>query len=55
MQICGMLAATGLLALSRASPLAQQVTGVPGSSSATTSIDGKQLPQAAMQDKAKSD
>ncbi len=39
-----MLAAAGLLALSCVSALAQQITGVPGSPSATTTIDGKQLP-----------
>jgi hypothetical protein len=39
-----MLAAAGLLALSCASALAQQITGVPGSPGATTTIDGKQLP-----------
>ena len=35
---------TFLLALGCASASAQQVTGVPGSPSATTTIDGKQLP-----------
>ena len=45
MKICrSMLAGAGLLALSCVSALAQQVTGVPGSPSATTTIDGKQLP-----------
>src|SRR5690242_3727448 len=44
MQIRSMLAATSLLALSCVSPLAQQVTGTPGSPGATTTIDGKQLP-----------
>src|SRR4249919_2728427 len=39
-----MLAGAGLLALSCISALAQQVTGVPGSPGATTTIDGKQLP-----------
>ena len=39
-----MLAGAGLLALGCASALAQQVTGVPGSPGATTTIDGKQLP-----------
>ena len=39
-----MLAGAGLLALSCVSALAQQVTGVPGSPGATTTIDGKQLP-----------
>ena len=38
-----LLAAATLLALS-CSALAQQVTGVPGSPGATTTIDGKQLP-----------
>ncbi len=38
------LAAIGLLALSCVSVSAQQVTGVPGSPGATTTIDGKQLP-----------
>ena len=38
------LAAIGLLALSCVSALAQQVTGVPGSPGATTTIDGKQIP-----------
>ena len=39
-----MLAGAGFLALSCVSALAQQVTGVPGSPGATTTIDGKQLP-----------
>src|SRR5713101_1648000 len=39
-----MLAGAGLLALSCVSALAQQVTGVPGSPGAITTIDGKQLP-----------
>ena len=39
-----MLAGMGLLALGCVSALAQQVTGVPGSPGATTTIDGKQLP-----------
>jgi hypothetical protein len=39
-----MLAGVGLLALGCVSALAQQVTGVPGSPGATTTIDGKQLP-----------
>ena len=38
------LSFAGFLALSCASALAQQVTGVPGSPGATTTIDGKQLP-----------
>jgi arylsulfatase len=37
-------AAASLLALSCASALAQEITGVPGSPGATTTIDGKQLP-----------
>ena len=37
-------AGVSLLALSCISALAQQVTGVPGSPGATTTIDGKQLP-----------
>jgi arylsulfatase A-like enzyme len=39
-----MLAGASLLVLSSVSALAQQVTGVPGSPGATTTIDGKQLP-----------
>ncbi len=39
-----MLASVSLLAVSCVSALAQQVTGVPGSPSATTTIDGAQLP-----------
>ena len=39
-----LLAAAGLLALSCVSALAQQITGVPGSPEATTTITGKQLP-----------
>ena len=39
-----MLAGAGFLALGCVSALAQQVTGVPGSPGATTTIDGKQLP-----------
>ena len=39
-----MLAGASLIALSCVSALAQQVTGVPGSPGATTTIDGKQLP-----------
>ena len=39
-----MLAGVSLLALSCVSALAQQVTGVPGSPEATTTITGKQLP-----------
>ena len=41
---CSILAATGLLTLGSISALAQQVTGVPGSPEATTTIIGKQLP-----------
>ena len=41
---CSMLAGASLLALGCFSALAQQVTGVPGSPGATTTIDGKQLP-----------
>ena len=40
----GMLAGASFLALGCVSALAQQVTGVPGSPGATTTIDGKQLP-----------
>jgi hypothetical protein len=39
-----MLAGVSLLALSCVSALAQQVTGVPGTPSATATIDGKQIP-----------
>ena len=39
-----MFAGVSLLALGCVSALAQQVTGVPGSPGATTTIDGKQLP-----------
>jgi arylsulfatase A-like enzyme len=38
------LAGVSLLAIGCTSPLAQQVTGVPGAPGATTTIDGKQLP-----------
>ena len=41
---CNVVAVAGLLALSCFSVSAQQVTGVPGSPSATTTITGKQLP-----------
>jgi arylsulfatase A-like enzyme len=44
MKISTVLAAAGFLAVSYLSALAQQVTGVPGSPGATTTIDGKQLP-----------
>ena len=40
----GMFAGVSLLALGCVTALAQQVTGVPGSPGATTTIDGKQLP-----------
>jgi arylsulfatase len=39
-----LLAGAGLLTLSCVSALAQQITGVPGSAGATTTITGKQLP-----------
>ena len=39
-----LLAGAGLLALGCSSALAQQVTGIPGSPGATTTITGKQLP-----------
>ena len=39
-----LISVVGVLTLSCASALAQQVTGVPGSPEATTTIDGKQLP-----------
>ena len=39
-----MISVAGVLALGCVSALAQQVTGVPGSPGATTTIDGKQLP-----------
>ena len=39
-----LFSAASVLALSCVSALAQQVTGVPGSPEATTTIDGKQLP-----------
>jgi len=44
MKISSMLAASGLIALSCVSALAQQITGVPGSPDATTTISGKQIP-----------
>ena len=44
-----LISVAGLLALSCVSALAQQVTGVPGSPEATTTIDGKQLPPPAPQ------
>ena len=39
-----LFASVGLLALSCTSALALQITGVPGAPSATTTLDGKQLP-----------
>ena len=39
-----LISVASVLALSCVSALAQQVTGVPGSAGATTTIDGKQLP-----------
>ena len=39
-----LISVAGVFALSCVSALAQQVTGVPGSAGATTTIDGKQLP-----------
>jgi arylsulfatase len=39
-----MIMGAGFLALGCVSALAQQVTGVPGSPSTTTTIEGKQLP-----------
>ena len=39
-----LISVASVLALSCASAMAQQVTGVPGSAGATTTIDGKQLP-----------
>src|SRR6478609_1728416 len=41
---CGVLAVASLLVLGSVQSLAQQTTGVLGSPSATTTIDGKQLP-----------
>src|SRR6476469_10724899 len=41
---CGILLGTSLFAFSFVSALAQQVTGTPGSPSATTTIPGDQLP-----------
>jgi arylsulfatase len=43
---CALLAGAGLLALGCISVSAQQITGVPGSPEATTTITGKQLPPA---------
>ncbi len=39
-----LISVAGVLALSCVSTLAQQITGVPGSPEATTTITGKQLP-----------
>jgi hypothetical protein len=44
MKISRMFAGASFVALGCVSALAQQVTGVPGSPGATTTIDGKQLP-----------
>jgi arylsulfatase A-like enzyme len=44
MKISSMLAVSCLIALSFVSALAQQITGVPGSPDATTTISGKQIP-----------
>ena len=44
MKISSVFAAAGFIAIGCVSALAQQITGVPGSPSATTTIDGKQLP-----------
>ena len=44
-----MLSGASLLALGCVSAVAQQVTGVPGSPEATTTITGKQLPPPAPQ------
>jgi hypothetical protein len=41
---CSMLAGASLIALGCTSAMAQQVTGVPSSPEATTTITGKQLP-----------
>ena len=43
---CALLAGAGLLAPGCISVSAQQITGVPGSPEATTTITGKQLPPA---------
>ena len=48
MKISSVFAAAGFIAVSCVSALAQQITGVPGSPSATVTIDGKQLPPPAM-------
>jgi len=44
MKISRMFAGASFVALSCVSALVQQVTGVPGSAGATTTIDGKRLP-----------
>jgi arylsulfatase len=44
MKLSNLLAGASLFVLSSVSAFAQQVTGVPGSPGATTTIDGKQLP-----------
>ena len=48
MKISSVFATAGFIAVSCVSALAQQITGVPGSPSATVTIDGKQLPPPAM-------
>ena len=40
----GLLAGSALLALGAVTAFAQQITGTPGSPSATTTIEGNQLP-----------
>ena len=47
MKIDSILAAAGLLAFSCVGALAQQITGVPGSPEAITTIPGNQLPSPA--------
>ena len=44
-----LISVAGVLAISCVLASAQQVTGVPGSAEATTTIDGKQLPPPAPQ------
>ena len=44
MKLSNLLAGASLFVLSSVSAFAQQVTGVPGSPGATTTIDGKQFP-----------
>src|SRR5262249_11400604 len=41
---CGLLASCALLAMAATAAHAQQTTGAPGSASATTTIEGQQLP-----------